>query len=44
MTDNIFMISDASYSSHTKCTGLGVMDLHTGKKYPIQYVTYKALI
>lgn len=33
MTDNIFMISDASYSSKTKCAGLGVIDLHTGKKY-----------
>jgi len=33
MTDNIFMISDASHSSHTKCAGLGVIDLHTGKKY-----------
>ena len=33
MNDNIFMISDASYSSHTKCAGLGVIDLHTGKKY-----------
>ncbi|MDQ7060655.1 MAG: hypothetical protein Q9M43_05785 [Sulfurimonas sp.] len=33
MTDNIFMISDASYSSYTKCAGLGVIDLHTNKKY-----------
>lgn len=33
MTDNIFMVSDASYSSDTKCAGLGVIDLHTGKKY-----------
>ncbi len=33
MTDNIFIISDASYSSRTKCAGLGVIDLHTGKKY-----------
>ena len=33
MTDNIFMISDASHSCETKCAGLGVIDLHTGKKY-----------
>jgi len=33
MTDNIFMISDASYSDTTKCAGLGVIDLHTGQKY-----------
>ena len=33
MTNNIFMISDASYSDSTKCAGLGVIDLHTGKKY-----------
>lgn len=33
MTDNIFMISDASFSNRTKCAGLGVIDLHTGKKY-----------
>jgi len=33
MNDNIFMISDASYSNRTKCAGLGVIDLHTGKKY-----------
>jgi len=33
MTDNIFMVSDASHSSHTKCAGLGVIDLNTGKKY-----------
>ena len=33
MTDNIFMVSDASYSSQTKCAGLGVIDIHTGKKY-----------
>lgn len=33
MTDNIFMISDASYSFQTKCAGLGVVDLHSGKKY-----------
>jgi len=33
MTNNIFMISDASYSDNTKCAGLGVIDLHTNKKY-----------
>ena len=33
MNDNIFMISDASYSDKTKCAGLGVIDLYTGKKY-----------
>lgn len=33
MTDNIFLISDASYSNQTKCAGLGVVDLHSGKKY-----------
>ena len=33
MTDNIFIISDASYSNTTQCAGLGVIDLHTGKKY-----------
>jgi len=27
------MISDASYSSKTKCAGLGVIDLYTGRKY-----------
>lgn len=33
MTDNIFMISDASYSKTTKCAGLGVIDLYSNKKY-----------
>jgi len=33
MTDNIFMISDASYSNITNCAGLGVIDLNTNKKY-----------
>ena len=33
MHDNIFMISDASYSEATKCAGLGVIDLHSNKKY-----------
>jgi len=27
------MISDASYSYNTKCAGLGVIDLHSNKKY-----------
>ena len=33
MTDNIFMISDASYSKNTKCAGLGVIDLYSNKRY-----------
>jgi len=33
MTDNKFMISDASYSEVSRCAGLGVIDLHTNKKY-----------
>jgi len=33
MTDNIFMISDASYSSRTKYAGLGVIDLYSQKRY-----------
>jgi len=33
MTDNIFMISDASYSEATKCAGLSIIDLHTNQKY-----------
>lgn len=52
MTDNIFMISDASYSSVTKCAGLGVIDLYTGKKYSQSicdvknsyYAEYRALL
>ncbi len=33
MTDNIFMISDASFSHKNNCAGIGVIDLSTGKKY-----------
>ena len=33
MTDNVFMISDASYSDNTQCAGLGVVDLYSNKKY-----------
>ncbi len=38
MQNNIFMISDASYSTKTKIAGLGVVDLSTKKKYqkPVQ--------
>jgi len=33
MKNNVFMISDASYSDDTRCAGLGVIDLYTNKKY-----------
>lgn len=33
MDSNRFLISDASYSYKTKCAGLGVVDLSSGKKY-----------
>jgi len=33
MTDNIFIISDASYSFNSKCAGLGAIDLYANKKY-----------
>jgi ribonuclease HI len=33
MRNNIFLISDASYSDTTHCAGLGVIDLSNGKKY-----------
>jgi len=33
MTDNVFMISDASFSHKTNCAGIGAIDLSTGKKY-----------
>jgi len=52
MTDNIFLISDASYSSRTRCAGLGVIDLHTNKGYSYSlaevdssyYAEYRALL
>jgi len=52
MTNNIFIISDASYSSCTKCAGLGVIDLHTNKEYSYtlreaassHYAEYRALL
>lgn len=33
MKDNVFMISDASFSSKTKVAGIGVVDLYTQEKY-----------
>ncbi len=33
MKNNVFIISDASYSSKSQCAGLGVIDLSTGIKY-----------
>jgi hypothetical protein len=33
LEDNIFLVSDASYSYDTKVAGLGVVDLNTGKEY-----------
>ena len=33
MHNNIFLISDASYSCHTQIAGLGVVDLYSDKRY-----------
>jgi len=52
MQNNIFMVSDASYSHQTKIAGIGVVDLHSGKKYSmsinnakgVQEVELRALI
>ena len=37
MFANKFMMCDASYSSQTKCAGLGVIDLSTGEEYTFSY-------
>jgi hypothetical protein len=33
MESNIFLISDASYSMHKNCAGLGVVDMHSKKRH-----------
>ena len=42
MEDNIFILSDASYSSHTKLTGLGVIDTFTQKRYQLSLSNIKS--
>lgn len=41
MDDNIFIISDASYSSKTKVAGLGVIDLYSGIKHSMNRINMK---
>ena len=41
MKDNIFMVSDASFSHQTKVAGMGVIDLYTGKKYSMSIENMK---
>ena len=42
MNDNIFLVSDASYSHQTKIAGLGIVDLFTGKTYSTSQVNIRS--
>ncbi|PHR54202.1 MAG: hypothetical protein COA44_13815 [Arcobacter sp.] len=39
--NNVFLVSDASYSHKTRVAGLGVIDLKTGKEYSISKLNIK---
>lgn len=43
MEDNIFILSDASYSSKTKIAGLGVIDTFREKKYKLSVININSI-